>query len=101
MRVIGAEVLARCARRHADVRGALSAWREDVERSDWETPQDVRDRYVAASFLSGRCVVFDLKGNKYRVVCRVSFANRLVRVVFAGTHAQYNSIDAARLCEER
>lgn len=79
----------------------MSAWREDVERAEWKTPQDVRERYVTASLVSGRCLVFDLKGNKYRVVCRISFANRLVRVLFAGTHAQYDSIDAERLCEER
>lgn len=75
---------------HADARAALQAWRAEVELAAWQTRQDVIARYPRTSFLRERVAVFNIKGNDYRLVARVSFKNGVVRVLRVGTHAEYD-----------
>jgi mRNA interferase HigB len=97
MDIIGASILDECERKHADVRGSLHAWREDVERADWKTPLDIKRCYVTASVVSGTRFVFNVKGNSYRLVVEINFEIGLVQILFAGTHEEYNKIDVAKL----
>ena len=98
MRVIGKPILDECAQKHADIRGSLKAWHADVVKANWETSLDIKSQYATASIIGGRCVVFDIKGNRYRIVAKVNYQVGLVQVLFAGTHAEYDRIDVARLC---
>ena len=76
--------------KHADSRGALDAWRMDVERSSWSGPQDVKKRYPNASFLSENRVIFNIKGNSLRLVVKVRYENGIVLIEWVGTHAEYD-----------
>jgi mRNA interferase HigB len=80
--------------KHVDARSALSAWFAELERASWTGPEDVERRYASASFLKGDRIVFNVKGNTYRVVVAVRYEFHAVYIRFIGTHAEYDAIDA-------
>ncbi len=77
-------------RRHADARLWIEAWTAEVEDAKWEKTQDVKDRYSSASFLHDNLIVFNVKGNRYRMVVSVSYPNEVVLVRRIGTHREYD-----------
>lgn len=91
MKIVGRKDLDKFARMHADVRGQIDAWLCEVEEANWETPNDIKRRYSHASFLLSNRVIFNLKGNKYRLDTKVSFKNQVVLVVRIGTHEEYST----------
>lgn len=90
MIVVGREVIAEFAQKHADVRPQLEAWLAEAEESQWRTPDEIKRRYPKASVLANNRVVFDLKGNKYRMVVKISYQVQVVMVERVGTHAEYS-----------
>ena len=72
MTVVGRENLREFLHRHADVRSQIGAWLREVAEAQWEGPQDIKDRYANVSFLSENRVVFNIKGNKYRLDTKIS-----------------------------
>lgn len=90
MRLVGKESLAQFAKQHADIRGPLNAWILEVEEADWSGPADVKARYPTASFLSQNTVIFNIKGNTYRIETKVSYEVKVVLVTRIGTHAEYS-----------
>lgn len=76
------------------VRSALLAWHDEVRRADWSTPAALKALYRNASVVGGDRVVFNIKGNDYRLVVAVDYARRLVFVKWFGSHAAYDRIDA-------
>jgi mRNA interferase HigB len=91
MKIVGREELERYVRKHADVRGQIDAWLCEVEEAEWQTPSDIRRRYSHASFLAERRVIFNVKGNKYRLDTKISFKNQVVLIVRIGTHEEYST----------
>ena len=98
MLVIGRPRIAAAMKKHAPLRGALEAWVAEVERAQWDEPADVRVQFPRASLLTERRVVFRLKGNRYRLIAIVGFASEsrpgTVNVLWIGTHAEYDKVDA-------
>lgn len=90
MRLVGAEILVRFMRRHAETKAWLSAWSQEVRAVSWSCPQDVKDRYASASFLGDDRIIFNVKGNSFRLEVRVNYALGIVRVIRCGTHAEYD-----------
>ncbi len=84
------EVLDSFCRRHTDVDQQVKAWVAEAREARWLKPADVKGRYPSASFLGGDRVVFNLKGNKYRLLVKVSYKSGIVRVQMIGTHAEYD-----------
>lgn len=95
MRVIAKSTLQRfwSQRRYNDAQGSLEAWHDEVRSVKWERPQDIKDLYATASFCGNNRVVFNIGGNKYRLVVEVQYLAGIVWVKFVGTHAQYDRID--------
>ena len=79
---------------YGDARQPVLAWYRQVLRADWASPVDVKRDVVTASILKDGRVVFNIAGNKYRVVVWINYPYRVVYVRFIGTHAQYDRIDA-------
>jgi len=79
---------------HADSREPALAWYRQVLRADWASPADVKREIGSASILKDGRAVFNLAGNKYRIVVWINYPYRVVYVRFIGTHAQYDGIDA-------
>lgn len=80
--------------RNAAARTPLEDWHAQVSEADWPTPADLKAQFADASVLKGGRVVFNIGGNKFRLVVRINFAYRVVYVRFIGTHAGYDAIDA-------
>ena len=70
------------------------AWYQQVKGADWATPADVKREIRNASILKDGRVVFNIAGNKYRIVVWINYAHRVVYIRFIGTHRQYDRIDA-------
>jgi mRNA interferase HigB len=90
MRLVGKELLAEFAKEHADIRSPLNAWIFEVEEANWSGPSEIKARYPNASFLSDNRVIFNIKGNAYRVETKVSYEITVVLVKRIGTHAEYS-----------
>lgn len=79
---------------HRDAQAAALAWYRDVLEADWASPAAVKAQFRSASILKDGRVVFNLAGNKYRLVVWINYPYRVVYIRFIGTHAQYDRIDA-------
>lgn len=90
MKLLNVPQLDAFKRKHAASAQALDAWRREVEAASWETPQDIKDRYPSASFIANNRVIFNIKGNSYRLVVAVRYQHGLVVVDWIGTHAEYS-----------
>ena len=78
---------------YADSEQSLRAWFREASRADWENPSEIKSAYRSASIVGNNRVVFNIAGNKYRLVVRINYAYRIVYIRFVGTHRQYDSID--------
>jgi mRNA interferase HigB len=92
MRIIAKSTLRKFWARYPDAEGPLLAWYRETEKEDWDSPAKVKQKYRSASFVGDR-VVFNVKGNTYRLVVRIHYAYRIVLIRFVGTHRQYDAID--------
>ncbi|MCW8934995.1 MAG: type II toxin-antitoxin system HigB family toxin [Gammaproteobacteria bacterium] len=90
MKVIGSDKLSKFYKQHNQAKSALDSWYAEAERAVWKTPQDIKNRYGSADFLAGNRVIFNIKGNHYRLVVKVRYQNGIVAIEWVGTHAEYN-----------
>ena len=95
MRVIAISTLRAFWSKHSDAQTPLMAWYALASRSQWKSPSDIKEAYRNASFTANNRVVFNIKGNDYRLVVLVRYDKGLLFVKFVGTHAQYDKIDAS------
>ena len=79
---------------YMDAAEPVRAWYRHALRADWASPADVKQDFGNASILKDGRVVFNIAGNKYRLVVWINYAYRVVYILFIGTHAQYDQIDA-------
>ena len=77
-----------------DAREPVLAWYRHAVRADWATPAEVKADFGQASILQDGRVVFNIAGNKYRLVVWINYGHRVVYIRFLGTHSQYDRIDA-------
>jgi mRNA interferase HigB len=77
---------------YADAEQALKAWFREACNADWKTPAEIKDVFATASIVGNSRVVFNVCGNKYRLVVKVNYAYRVMYVRFIDTHAQYDRI---------
>ena len=78
---------------HRDAEQPLKAWFEEVSHAQWQQPSDIKEQYRSASILKNRRVVFNIKGNDYRLIVAIAYRLQLVYVKFIGTHKAYDVID--------
>lgn len=83
--------------KYADARAPLESWYHEVKRADWSNPADIKEQYRSASILKSGRVVFNIAGNKYRLVVQINFSRRIVYICFIGTHKQYDQIDVEKI----
>jgi mRNA interferase HigB len=94
MHVVSIKKLRECWQRHADSEQALRAWYSDACNAKWNSFSDIKQRYRSADCLSDNRVVFDIKGNHYRLIVQIHYDAGRVFVRFVGTHAEYSKINA-------
>ena len=96
MKVLDRERLERFCRKHTDARGWIENWLADVESAAWTAPQDIRQRYASASFLPEGVVIFNVKGNAYRLEVTVAYRTGVVSIDWIGTHREYDARNKRR-----
>lgn len=97
MRIISRKALRTFWEKHPDAQQPLQAWYHDVKRADWRSPGDIKAVYRNASIVGKNRVVFNIKGNKYRLVAAVQYDFRIVFIRFIGTHKEYDAIEAVKV----
>lgn len=79
------------------VKAALDAWFDEVSKADWKSSADVKRLYATASIVSAERIVFNIKGNDYRLVVAVDFEKTIVWIKWIGTHKAYDRIDVTEV----
>ncbi len=93
MRIVGREKLSEFAGAHADARPWIDNWIAATELVTWRTPPDVKDQYASASFLADNVIVFNVKGNRYRLEVLIAYRTGTVVIRKIETHAEYSKRD--------
>lgn len=94
MRVIAVATLRAFWKRHPDAEQPLKAWYEEASHAAWTRPSDIKAQYRQASILKNRRVVFNIKGNDYRLIVALAYQLQIVYIKFVGTHEEYDAVDA-------
>lgn len=94
MRVIAVSALRAFWQRHPDAEQSLKAWYEEVTNASWSQPADVKAQYRNASVLKNRRVVFNIKGNDYRLIVAIAYRLQIVYLKFVGSYQDYDAVDA-------
>ena len=101
MRIVAITTLQAFWAKHPDAKVPLQAWYALASRAKWKSPADIKEAYRNASFIANERVVFNMvfniKGNDYRLVVLVRYGQGLMFIRFVGTHAQYDKIDATKI----
>lgn len=94
MRVIAKSTLRSFWEKHADCEQALQSWYREAEKAEWRSIAELKMEYPSASILKDNRLVFNIKGNNYRLIAKLNFDFQLCWIRFIGTHAEYDKIDA-------
>ncbi len=93
MRVVAKRTLREFWERFPDAEDALKTWYSEAEAASWQNPAEIKDQYRSASLVKDSRVVFNICGNKYRLVVKISYKSAVVLIRFVGTHKEYDAID--------
>lgn len=94
MKIVSVKILREFWVLHPHAEQHLKAWADEVKKVTWTQPADIKAKYRNASILKNRRVVFNIKGNDYRLIVAVAYRFGAVYIKFIGTHAQYDAVDA-------
>ena len=94
MRLVALKTLRNFWLAHPAAERPLRVWAQVVAQADWAQPSDIKAQFGAASVLKGGRLVFNIKGNDYRLVASLAYNTKLVFVKFIGTHQAYDAVDA-------
>ncbi len=97
VRVIAKKTLKDFWEVHNDCEQQLKSWFEEAIGALWKSPNDIKRDYPSASFLEDNRVVFNIKGNNYRLIVKINYKFGMVWIRFIGTHAEYDKVDAKRI----
>jgi mRNA interferase HigB len=93
MRVIAKRILREFWEVHQDCKEQLKSWFNEAEKADWQSPDDIKMDYPSASILKSQRVIFNIKGNTYRLIVKINYDYGIVWIRFIGTHEEYDKID--------
>jgi len=97
LRVISRKTLVQFWTKHRDAEQPLKAWFREAGQAHWSSPNELKQQFPSASILSSNRVVFNIKGNTYRLITMINFDYGQVFIRFVGTHAEYDKIDATMI----
>ena len=93
-RIIAKRTLRKFWEKHSDSEQYLKTWYETVKSSNWKSPNDIKKTYINASILKDNRVVFNIKGNSYRLIVKFNYDRQWAFIRFVGTHPEYDKINA-------
>lgn len=97
MRVIAKKILREFWEKHADLEEQLKTWYKEASKANWKGPVDIKAEYANASILKNGRVVFNICGNKYRLIVDINYVRQWMFIRFIGTHNDYDKVDADKI----
>jgi mRNA interferase HigB len=97
LRVIAKKTLREFWEKHSDSKQQLISWYQETCNIEWKNTKEIKKEYPSASFLTDNRIVFNIKGNSYRLIVKINFDYHMVWIRFIGTHAEYDKIDATKI----
>ncbi len=97
MRVFSKKILREFWVKHNDSEEQLKTWYKEASKAKWQNPSDIKAEYIKASILKGGRVVFNICGNKYRLIVEINYKRQWNFIRFIGTHTEYDKIDAEKI----
>lgn len=97
MRVIAKKILRDFWEKHADSEEQLKTWYKEASKASWKSPMDIKAEYANASILKSGRAVFNICGNKYRIIVDINYVRQWVFIRFVGTHDEYDKVDADKI----
>ncbi len=94
MRIIAKRTIQVFWEKHADCEEQLKSWDAETKKSDWKSINELKNDYPSASILKDNKIVYNIKGNKYRLIVKFNFEFQICWIRFIGTHSEYDKIDA-------
>lgn len=94
MRVIAKRILRDFWLKHLVVEQQMKSWHKEMVGASWSSPVHIKNKYPSASILDNQRVVFNIKGNHYRIVIRINYQFKIIWIRFVWTHSEYDQIDA-------
>lgn len=94
MRIISKKILREFWAVHSDAEQSLKAWHAKVKLAEWKTSSDIKTDYRNASFVANNRIIFNIRGNTYRLVAAVNYDFGIIYIRFVGSHKEYDKIDA-------
>lgn len=91
MRLLGRTALEDLKNEHSDVAKQIDAWCIDIDACNWGSPHDVKKRYRSVDFPGGNRAIFNIKGNKYRILAKIDYERGIILIERAGTHHEYDT----------
>ncbi len=82
---------------YSDSKNALEAWHREVSKLDWNNPNEIKLIYTSAGILDDEKVVFNIAGNKYRLIVKINYHAKIMFIKFVGTHKQYDKVNIKEL----
>lgn len=82
---------------YGDAESPLRYWYSNVKKELWNSPSDIKDKYKNASFIANNRIVFNIHGNKYRLIVKVNYSAKIIYIRFIGTHKEYDQINASEV----
>ena len=93
MRIVSPDILPKFWEKHSDAETPLKVWLADTRKAQWKEPRDIERQCSNVRIIGANRAVFNMKGNKYRLVVVIKYSKGLVDIRFVGTHAEYDRID--------
>lgn len=97
MRVIAKKTLREFWEKHSDCEQQLKSWYQEASNAEWKNPNIIKSEYPSASILHNDRIVFNIKGNNYRLVVKLNYDHQVIWIRFIGTHPEYDNIDAEKI----
>ena len=97
MRVIAKKILREFWEKHKDCKQQLQSWYQETSKREWVSLHEIKAEYPSASVLEDNRVVFNIKGNKYRLIVKINFDYKMLWIRFIGTHSEYDKINANKI----
>ena len=94
MRIISNKILREFWQNHSNAEQPLKAWHSRTKQARWKSADDVKKDYRNASFVANNRIIFNIKGNNYRLIVSMNYMYQLIYIRFVGTHKEYDSVDA-------
>ena len=94
LRVIAKKIVREFWEKHTDCEQQLKTWYQETSKAEWSNSNEIKTEYPTASIIGDNRIVFNIKGNTYRLIIKINFDYQMVWIRFIGTHAEYDKINA-------